>query len=91
MKPVPLDASGLLRRYGLCPDKSLGQNFLIDEAALQKVVTAAAIRLGKTPIKEEKGVVSATFSQRSQIYEKLFNSKELARRHAVFGVLDDVH
>jgi 16S rRNA (adenine1518-N6/adenine1519-N6)-dimethyltransferase len=33
----------LLRRYGLRPDKSLGQNFLIDEAALLHVVEAAGI------------------------------------------------
>jgi len=33
----------LLHRYGLRPDKSLGQNFLIDEAALLRVVDAAGI------------------------------------------------
>jgi 16S rRNA (adenine1518-N6/adenine1519-N6)-dimethyltransferase len=44
VKPAPLDAPELLRRYGLRPDKSLGQNFLVDEAALQKVVAAAGIR-----------------------------------------------
>ena len=36
----------LLRRYGLRPDKSLGQNFLIDEAALLRVVDAAGIEAG---------------------------------------------
>jgi len=36
----------LLRRYGLRPDKSLGQNFLIDEAALLRVVEAAGIQAG---------------------------------------------
>jgi len=45
MKPAPLDAPGLLRRYGLRPDKSLGQNFLVDETALQEVVAAADIRV----------------------------------------------
>jgi 16S rRNA (adenine1518-N6/adenine1519-N6)-dimethyltransferase len=38
-----LDVPDLLRRYGLRPDKSLGQNFLIDEAALLGVVAAAGI------------------------------------------------
>jgi 16S rRNA (adenine1518-N6/adenine1519-N6)-dimethyltransferase len=33
----------LLRRHGLRPDKSLGQNFLIDEPALRRVVAAAGI------------------------------------------------
>ena len=36
----------LLRRYGLRPDKSLGQNFLIDEVALLRVVDAAGIEGG---------------------------------------------
>lgn len=33
----------LLRRFGLRPDKNLGQNFLIDPVALQRVVQAAQI------------------------------------------------
>jgi len=41
--PEPLNISGLLRRYGLKPDKSLGQNFLVDESALAKIVAAAEI------------------------------------------------
>jgi 16S rRNA (adenine1518-N6/adenine1519-N6)-dimethyltransferase len=41
-----LNAPDLLRRYGLRPDKSLGQNFLIDEPALRRVVAAAAIEPG---------------------------------------------
>ncbi|MBN2548408.1 MAG: ribosomal RNA small subunit methyltransferase A [Anaerolineales bacterium] len=38
-----LDVPELLRRYGLRPDKSLGQNFLIDPAALEQVIQAAEI------------------------------------------------
>lgn len=34
----------LLKRYNLRPSKGLGQNFLVDEAALQKVAAAAEIR-----------------------------------------------
>ncbi len=37
----PLHVPDLLRRYDLHPRKSLGQNFLIDENALAKVVAAA--------------------------------------------------
>jgi 16S rRNA (adenine1518-N6/adenine1519-N6)-dimethyltransferase len=36
-----LDVPGLLRQYGLRPDKKLGQNFLIDQVALERVVAAA--------------------------------------------------
>jgi 16S rRNA (adenine1518-N6/adenine1519-N6)-dimethyltransferase len=39
----PLDIPALLRRFDLRPDKSLGQNFLVDPASLQKVVAAAEI------------------------------------------------
>ncbi len=36
----PLNIPELLRRHGLRPKKSLGQNFLIDPAALQRVIQA---------------------------------------------------
>jgi len=39
----PLDVPGLLRQYGLRPNKRLGQNFLIDHAALQRVVDASGV------------------------------------------------
>ncbi len=38
-----LDPVVLLRAHGLRPKKSLGQNFLVDEAALRQVVAAASI------------------------------------------------
>jgi 16S rRNA (adenine1518-N6/adenine1519-N6)-dimethyltransferase len=36
-----LDVPALLRQYGLRPNKKLGQNFLIEPAALERVVAAA--------------------------------------------------
>jgi 16S rRNA (adenine1518-N6/adenine1519-N6)-dimethyltransferase len=39
----PLDAVALLKRHGLRADKALGQNFLQDKAALEKIVRAAEI------------------------------------------------
>ncbi len=41
--PVPLNVRNLLREYDLNPRKSLGQNFLVDHGALEKVVDAAEI------------------------------------------------
>ena len=38
-----LDIPRLLHQFGLHPDKSLGQNFLLDESALQRVVDAAQV------------------------------------------------
>lgn len=40
---APLHIPSLLRLHGLRPDKGLGQNFLVDETALQRVVEAAGI------------------------------------------------
>lgn len=42
MQP-PSDVPALLQRYGLKPDKRLGQNFLIDPAALERVVAVAGV------------------------------------------------
>ncbi|MBN2499131.1 MAG: ribosomal RNA small subunit methyltransferase A [Anaerolineales bacterium] len=39
----PLNISSLLHQYGLRPSKGLGQNFLVDEAALRQVVGVAAV------------------------------------------------
>jgi 16S rRNA (adenine1518-N6/adenine1519-N6)-dimethyltransferase len=39
----PLQVHAILKKYGLHPDRSLGQNFLIDDASLKKVVTTAEI------------------------------------------------
>ncbi len=38
-----LDIPQLLRQHGIRPDKSLGQNFLLDETALHQVVEAAGV------------------------------------------------
>ncbi len=40
----PLNVTTLLRQHGLHPDKSLGQNFLQEPAALEKIVQAAEIQ-----------------------------------------------
>ncbi|GAB4524696.1 MAG: 16S rRNA (adenine(1518)-N(6)/adenine(1519)-N(6)) -dimethyltransferase RsmA [Anaerolineales bacterium] len=46
MNLPPLRIAEILWRYGLRPDRQLGQNFLVDEAALRRVTFAAEI----TPI-----------------------------------------
>jgi len=43
MTLAPLDIHGLLKRYGLTAKKSLGQNFLVDEHSLRKVVESAEV------------------------------------------------
>jgi len=57
---IPLDVRGLLRRFNLHPKKSLGQNFLVDEAALVKVVEAADLARADTVLEIGPGVGSLT-------------------------------
>jgi 16S rRNA (adenine1518-N6/adenine1519-N6)-dimethyltransferase len=41
--PEPLNVPEILRKYGIRPSKGLGQNFLLDEWILQKIVSDAGI------------------------------------------------
>ncbi len=43
MNLEPLDVPGLLKQHGLLPNKRLGQNFLIDDSALERVVEASGV------------------------------------------------
>ncbi|MEJ5203240.1 MAG: 16S rRNA (adenine(1518)-N(6)/adenine(1519)-N(6))-dimethyltransferase RsmA [Anaerolineales bacterium] len=43
LTPPPLHIPSLLRQYGIKPKKSLGQNFLMDDVAMQRIVKAAQI------------------------------------------------
>ncbi len=55
-----LNAQALLRKYGLRPVKGLGQNFLIDPDALEKVAAAAEIQEGDTILEVGPGLGSLT-------------------------------
>ena len=56
----PLDAQALLRRYHLHAHKGLGQNFLQDPQALEKIVSAAEIQAGDTVLEIGPGLGSLT-------------------------------
>ncbi len=56
----PLDVPELLRRYNLRPSKRLGQNFLVDVAALKRIVQAAAVEPGDTVLEVGPGLGSLT-------------------------------
>jgi 16S rRNA (adenine1518-N6/adenine1519-N6)-dimethyltransferase len=61
MKQIPLlDASALLKRYGLRADKRLGQNFLQDAAALESIVSVAGINPTDTVLEIGPGLGSLT-------------------------------
>ena len=55
-----LDVPGLLRRYDLHPDKRLGQNFLLDDFALSKVIETAQITTSDAVLEIGAGLGSLT-------------------------------
>jgi len=56
----PLNAAELLKQYGLRADKRLGQNFLQDPYALERIVKAAEIRPTETVLEIGPGLGSLT-------------------------------
>lgn len=61
MKEIPpLNAAAVLKRYGLRADKSLGQNFLQDSIALEKIVSAAQVNSSDTVLEIGPGLGSLT-------------------------------
>lgn len=60
MSEAVVDVPELLRRYHLRPDKSLGQNFLVDEAALRQIVAIAQIRPEQDVLEIGPGLGSLT-------------------------------
>lgn len=60
MNLEPVDINGLLRRYDLRPDKRLGQNFLVDPAALNQVVAAGQVSAQDTVLEIGPGLGSLT-------------------------------
>lgn len=58
LNQTKLDIPGLLRRFNLRPDKRLGQNYLVDPAALQRVVEVAEIAEDETVLEVGAGLGS---------------------------------
>jgi len=56
----PLNIRAILERYGLQAKKSLGQNFLTDPSALEKIVEAAEIMPGEEVLEIGPGLGSLT-------------------------------
>jgi 16S rRNA (adenine1518-N6/adenine1519-N6)-dimethyltransferase len=54
------DVPALLRRFAIRPKKSLGQNFLVDEAALARIVTAADLGPNDTVLEIGPGLGTLT-------------------------------
>jgi 16S rRNA (adenine1518-N6/adenine1519-N6)-dimethyltransferase len=57
---IPIHISQLLRKYDLRPNKRLGQNFLMDDSALRKIIAAAEIKRREIVIEIGPGLGSLT-------------------------------
>jgi 16S rRNA (adenine1518-N6/adenine1519-N6)-dimethyltransferase len=55
-----VDARAILKRFGIRPDTRLGQNFLIDPGALERVMQAAELDPGDTVLEIGAGVGTLT-------------------------------
>lgn len=82
---APSRVAALLRRHGLVPDKSFGQNFLIDAAVLEAIVTAADIGAGDTVLEVGPGLGALTIALASRARHVV--TVELDRR--LLPVLDE--
>src|SRR5512133_981760 len=60
MNLTPLNVSALLRAHGLAPKKGLGQNFLTDPVALERIVHAAQIAPEEAVLEVGPGLGSLT-------------------------------
>ena len=60
MNLQPLDVPLLLKRYGLRPQKSLGQNFLIDANILDIIAGTAEIQPGESVLEIGPGLGALT-------------------------------
>ncbi len=56
----PLDVRSLLREFNLRPKKSLGQNWLVDESALERIVAAADLSRRDTVLEIGPGLGALT-------------------------------
>jgi 16S rRNA (adenine1518-N6/adenine1519-N6)-dimethyltransferase len=62
MNPSPVNVPDLLSKYGLKPEKRLGQNFLIDPVYIDRIVEAAAVSPTDSVLEIGAGLGSLTRS-----------------------------
>jgi 16S rRNA (adenine1518-N6/adenine1519-N6)-dimethyltransferase len=84
--PAPLSLPTLLRQYNLRPKKGLGQNFLVDTTALEKILASAGIQAADTVLEIGPGLGSLT--RYLALAARQVVAVELDER--LFPVLEDV-
>jgi 16S rRNA (adenine1518-N6/adenine1519-N6)-dimethyltransferase len=90
----PLDVRVLLRQYGLHPDRKLGQNFLIDNHGLRKVIAAADIDPAEDVLEIGSGLGNLTrllAGAARQVAAVEIDTRLIPPLEAVLQDLDNVH
>jgi 16S rRNA (adenine1518-N6/adenine1519-N6)-dimethyltransferase len=82
----PLNIPALLRRYDLHPSKGLGQNFIHDQLALQKIINTAA--LGSAEVVLEIGPGLGSLTRYLALSARSVTAVELDRK--LFPALENV-
>jgi 16S rRNA (adenine1518-N6/adenine1519-N6)-dimethyltransferase len=89
----PIHIPSLLDKYGLRPSKGLGQNFLVDENALRKVVGAAEISDGDVILEIGPGLGSLTrylAATAQQVIAVELDEKLLPALHETLAPFDNI-
>lgn len=90
----PINVPELLRQHGLRPDKSLGQNFLVDESTLQRVAGAAELQPYEAALEIGPGLGSLTrhlAEQASQVVAVELDGNLIAPLREVLAPYSNVH
>jgi len=94
MTPVQPDIPSLLHRYGLRPDKRLGQNFLIDPRALERIVEAAEITGSDTVLEIGSGLGNLTIllaSRANKVISVELDQRLIPALQEVVAPFENVH
>jgi 16S rRNA (adenine1518-N6/adenine1519-N6)-dimethyltransferase len=84
----------LMRRFGLHPDKRLGQNFLIEKSSLEKVVEVANLSGGETVLEIGAGLGSLTVllsASAQKVIAVELDKRLIPALELSIGHLDNVH
>ena len=91
--PLPIFCQ-LLRRAGIDPKKSLGQNFLVDESYLDRIVAAADLTRDDTVLEVGPGLGTLTArlaAQAGRVVAVELDDRLIPLLRAEFALNDNVH
>jgi len=81
------EVKNLLKRYNIRPSKRLGQNFLIDERVLRKIIEAAELSKNDTVLEIGPGIGNLTLELAKRVKRVIAVEKDLKMIEILNGVL----